>query len=39
MDLFNPPIELNYTNMTHDLNVEQLENPYIQVVWEDVPEK
>ena len=38
MDLFNPPIELNYTNMTHNLNVEQLENPYIQVVWEDVPE-
>jgi len=38
MDLFNPPIELNYTHMSHNLNVEQLENPYIQVVWEDVPE-
>lgn len=38
MDLFNPPIELNYTHMSHDLNVEQLQNPYIQVVWEDVPE-
>jgi len=38
MDLFNPPIELNYTYMSHDLNVEELQNPYIQVVWEDVPE-
>jgi DNA repair exonuclease SbcCD ATPase subunit len=38
MDLFNPPIELNYTRMSHNLNVEQLQNPSIQVVWEDVPE-
>jgi len=38
MDLFNPPIELNYKHMSHNLDVEQLENPYIQVVWEDVPE-
>src|SRR6056300_1840499 len=38
MDLFNPPIELNYTHMSHNLNVEELQNPYIQVVWEDVPE-
>ena len=38
MDLFNPPPELNYKFMSHDLKVEELENPYIQVVWEDVPE-
>ena len=38
MDLFNPPPELNYKFMLHDLKVEELENPYIQVVWEDVPE-
>ena len=38
MDLFNPPPKLNYKFMSHDLKVEELENPYIQVVWEDVPE-
>lgn len=38
MDLFNPPPTLNYKFMTHNLNVEELENPYIQVVWEDAPE-
>jgi DNA repair exonuclease SbcCD ATPase subunit len=35
MDLFNPPIIPNYKTMTHKLDVSQLENPYIQVVWED----
>ena len=35
MDLFNPPKELNYSYMSHKLDVDTLENPYIQVVWED----
>jgi DNA repair exonuclease SbcCD ATPase subunit len=38
MDLFNPPPNFNYKNMTHGLEVENLENPYIQVVWEDYAE-
>ena len=38
MDLFNPPKELNYSYMSHKLNVDTLENPYIQVVWEDTPD-
>ncbi len=38
MDLFNPPKDLNYTYMTHNLDVTTLENPYVQVVWEDSPE-
>ena len=38
MDLFNPPIEFQYQYMEIDLNVETLDNPYIQVVWEDIPE-
>jgi|TARA_R110000796_G_scaffold145835_2_gene262414 DNA repair exonuclease SbcCD ATPase subunit len=38
MDLFNPPKELNYSYMNHKLNVDTLENPYIQVVWEDTPD-
>jgi DNA repair exonuclease SbcCD ATPase subunit len=38
MDLFNPPKDLNYTYMTHNLDVTTLENPYVQVVWEDTPE-
>ena len=38
MDLFNPPKELNYTYMSHTLDVDTLENPYIQVVWEDTPD-
>ena len=38
MDLFNPPKDLNYTYMTHTLDVTTLENPYVQVVWEDTPE-
>lgn len=38
MDLFNPPKELNYTYMGHKLDVDTLENPYIQVVWEDTPD-
>ena len=38
MDLFNQPKELNYTFMTHDLDVDNINNPYIQVVWEDTPD-
>ena len=35
MDLFNPPPTPNYNFMTHKLDVSKIENPYIQVVWED----
>jgi DNA repair exonuclease SbcCD ATPase subunit len=38
MDLFNPPRNFNYKNMPNTLNVQILENPYVQVVWEDLPE-
>ena len=38
MDLFNPPITPNYKHMSHKLDVSKLENPYIQVVWEDTAE-
>ena len=38
MDLFNPPIVPNFKFMTHKLDVSKLENPYIQVVWEDTAE-
>jgi DNA repair exonuclease SbcCD ATPase subunit len=38
MDLFNPPIEFNYTIMTKDLDITTLDNPYVQVVWEDYAE-
>ena len=38
MDLFNPPIIPNYKFMTRKLDVTKLENPYIQVVWEDTAE-
>jgi len=37
-DLFNPPPEFNYTNMATKLDISTLENPYIQVTWEDTPE-
>ena len=38
MDLFNPPITPNFNFMSHNLDVTKLENPYIQVVWEDTAE-
>ena len=38
MDLFNPPIEFNYTIMTKDLDITTLDNPYFQIVWEDYAE-
>ena len=37
MDLFNPPLEFNYTIM-EDINIVNLDNPYLQVVWEDYAE-
>jgi len=38
MDLFNQPKDFNYEYMRHKINVDELENPYVQVVWEDTPE-
>jgi len=35
MDLFNQPKEFDYKNMNHKLKLEEIENPYIQVVWEE----
>jgi DNA repair exonuclease SbcCD ATPase subunit len=37
-DLFNPHPEYNYTYMSTKLDVFTLENPYVQVIWEDTPE-
>ena len=37
-DLFNPYPTYNYSNMPTNLDVSTLENPYIQVIWEDSPE-
>lgn len=38
MDLFNPPVEFNYKIMIKDIDIENLDNPYIQVIWEDYAE-
>jgi len=38
MDLFNPPPKFNYNIMIEELVQTKLDNPYIQVVWEDLPE-
>ena len=38
MDLFNPPKIFNYKHMTHNLDITTLDNPYIQVIWEDTPD-
>ena len=37
-DLFNPYPTYNYSNMPTNLDVSTLENPYIQVIWEDTPD-
>jgi DNA repair exonuclease SbcCD ATPase subunit len=37
MDLFNPPPQFNYTIM-EDINIVNLDNPYLQIVWEDYAE-
>ena len=38
MDLFNPPPIFNYTKMTEELTMTTLDNPYVQIVWEDYAE-
>ena len=38
MDLFNPPVEFNYQIMLKDLDISKMENPYVQVLWEDYAE-
>ena len=37
-DLFNPIPNFNYKIMTKDINIELLNNPYVQVIWEDYAE-
>ena len=37
-DLFNPLPTFNYKYMSKKLDIESLENPYVQVIWEDTPE-
>jgi len=37
-DLFNPKPEFNYDKMPKKLDISTLENPYIQVIWEDFAE-
>jgi DNA repair exonuclease SbcCD ATPase subunit len=37
-DLFNPIPTFNYQHMSKKLDIESLENPYVQVIWEDTPE-
>ena len=37
-DLFNPLPTFNYKHMPAKLDITTLENPYIQVIWEDTPE-
>ena len=38
MDLFSPQINFTKVRMIKDLDFSKLENPYVQVVWEDTPE-
>ena len=38
LNLFSPPQNFNYKTMKHKLDIENLDNPYVQVVWEDTPE-
>ena len=37
-DLFNPIPEFNYTKMAKNLDISTLDNPYVQVIWEDTSE-
>jgi DNA repair exonuclease SbcCD ATPase subunit len=37
-DLFNPKPEFNYKKMAKNLDISTLDNPYVQVIWEDTPE-
>jgi DNA repair exonuclease SbcCD ATPase subunit len=38
MNLFSKPFNLEKVKMIKDLDFDKLENPYVQVVWEDAPE-
>jgi DNA repair exonuclease SbcCD ATPase subunit len=38
MDLFNPYPNYNLTKMKYELDVSNMDNPYVQVLWEDFPE-
>ena len=38
MDLFNQPKTFNYSWMEKKIDISKLENPYVQVVWEDTSE-
>ena len=38
LDLFNPPKTFNYQIMTKKLDVQKMDNPYVQVIWEDTQE-
>jgi DNA repair exonuclease SbcCD ATPase subunit len=38
MNLFSKPLNLERVRMIKDLDFDKLENPYVQVVWEDAPE-
>ena len=37
-DLFNPKPSFNYNTMSSKIDISSLENPYIQVIWEDSAE-
>ena len=37
-DLFNPKPEFNLKHMAHKIDTQLLENPYIQIIWEDYAE-
>jgi len=37
-DLFNPQPEFNYTKMAKNLDISTLDNPYVQIIWEDTSE-
>jgi DNA repair exonuclease SbcCD ATPase subunit len=37
-DLFNPIPEFNYEIMIKEIEVEKLDNPYVQVIWDDYSE-
>jgi len=34
-DLFNPKPEFNFSKMAKNLDITTLDNPYVQVIWED----
>jgi len=37
-DLFNPLPKFNYSKMPNKIDFSGLDNPYVQVIWEDSPE-